>query len=210
MPDIANTDLVSLDGFKPLKLDPRTEIPRKVHYACGLNVFRGWLNLDFFDDALIWNFGHLGGVPREVATGVYKVDLLSRHPFADNYFDHAFCEDFIEHLHQKDAILFLSEVLRTLKPGGVLRLSTPGLEGVMKAHFHRPGLDAVVANQEAAYTRWGHVHFFTIESLSTIALNLGFRSCHARSFGESPYPVLAGLETRADQSGVNLYAELQN
>lgn len=202
--------LIPLDGFTPLQINESTTLPRKIQYACGLNVFEEWLNVDFFDDALIWNFVHLGGVPRNVAEGVYKLNLLERHPFPDNHFDYAFCEDFVEHIQQKDAILFLSEVYRTLKPGGILRLSTPGLDGVMSLHFNKPDYESILENQESAYTRWGHVHFFTHESLKTMASFLGYREYQSRSYGKSCHKELESLETRAEQSEykINLYAEL--
>ncbi|WP_341675999.1 class I SAM-dependent methyltransferase [Niveibacterium sp. SC-1] len=210
MSNYNSSDLVPLDGFQPRQLSELESIPKRIQYACGLNAIDGWLNVDLFDDALIWNFGHIGGVPKEVANNVYKINLLEPHPFPDNHFDYAYSEDFIEHIHQKDAIFFLTEVLRTLKPGGILRLATPGLHGVMAFHFNSPDLKSVVENQDAAYTRWGHVHFFSHESLRTMALFLGFRKYRKRSYGKSWCKALKNLETRAEQSTykINIYAEL--
>ncbi|RQQ06754.1 methyltransferase domain-containing protein [Burkholderia stagnalis] len=210
MSDLADLDLIPFTGFRPLEWDHASYPPSKIQYACGLNPINGWLNVDFFDDALIWNFNHIGGVPRKVAEGVYKINLLERHPFQDNSFEYAFCEDFIEHIDQKSAILFLSEVLRTLKPGGVLRLTSPGLLGVMDRHFYKANFDAVIENHRSAYTQWGHLHFFTHDSLKTVATGLGFRKYRARSFRKSWHRQLRGLETRAEQAEnkINIYAEL--
>lgn len=205
-----SSELVSLDGFVPRQIVESSELPRRIQYACGLNVFDSWLNVDFFDDALIWNFQHIGGVPKSVAEGVFKLNLLERHPFPDNHFDYAYCEDFIEHVEQKDAILFLSEVLRTLKPGGVLRLATPGLQGVMSFHFNKPDFEGILENQESAYTRWGHVHFFSHDSLKTVASYVGFRKYRRKAFGKSWHRELRNLETRFEQNNykINIYAEL--
>jgi hypothetical protein len=204
------TVLIPLDGFTPLRIEENFDLPRKIQYACGLNPLEGWLNVDFFDDALIWNFTHLGGVPENVAESVYKLNLLEQHPFPDNHFEFAFCEDFVEHIQQRDAILFLFEAYRTLQPGGVLRLSTPGLEGVMSNHFNMPSYESILENHDSAYTRWGHVHFFTHESLKTMASFLGFREYRITSYGKSIHKELENLETRAEQSEykINLYAEL--
>jgi SAM-dependent methyltransferase len=204
------SELIPLDGFQPRQISEIGTLPKKIQYACGLNAFDEWLNVDFFDDALIWNFGHIGGVPKNVAFGAYKINLLEPHPFPDNHFDYAFCEDFIEHIDQKDAIYFLAEVLRTLKPGGVLRITTPGLHGVMAAHFNNPDLNSVIENQDAAYTRWGHVHFFSHESLKTMALYLGFSKYHECEYGKSWHEALKNLETRAEQANykINIYAEI--
>lgn len=200
---------VPLSEFQPRILERLDDIPTKIQYACGLNAFDGWLNVDGFDHALLWHFSQTG-VPSHIAENVYKIDLLQRHPFPDNNFDFAFCEDFIEHIDQQSAILFLSEVLRTLKQGGVLRLTSPSLEGVMDRHFKSANFDMVVENHESAYTRWGHLHFFSHASLETMALGLGFRECRRRVFHKSGHQELRGLETRVEQADykINLYAEL--
>lgn len=44
-------------------------------------------------------------------------------PFKQNYFDFVTCWDVIEHI--KEDSLFLREIFRVLKPGGLLLLSTP-------------------------------------------------------------------------------------
>lgn len=200
---------VPLSEFRPRTLERVGKIPNKIQYACGLNVLDGWLNVDGFDHALLWHFSQ-SGVPARIVENVYKMDLIERHPFADESFDYAFCEDFIEHIDQKNAILFLSEVLRTLRPGGVVRLSSPSLEGVMNFHFRSARFDAVIENHESAYTRWGHLHFFSHASLETVALGLGFSEYRPCVFQESRHPALQGLETRAEQAEykINLYAEL--
>lgn len=207
---VADLNLIPVGSFQPMEWDPSKGLPNKIQYACGLNPFAGWLNVDFFDDALIWNFNHIGGVPRNVAEGVYRLNLLERHPFPDNAFDYAFCEDFIEHVDQKSAILFLSEVLRTLRPGGTLRLTSPGLAQVMQHHFRLASFDQVIENQKAAYTQWGHLHFFTHDSLKTVALGLGFRKYKAREYHKSWHRQLRKLETRAEQAvyKINIYAGL--
>jgi SAM-dependent methyltransferase len=203
-------DLIPLDQFTPRIWSDSGQIPECVHYACGLNLIDGWLNVDYFDDALIWNFGAMGGVPRKLAEEVYKLDLLQPHPFPDDWFAYGYCEDFIEHLSQKDAILFLSEALRTLRPGGVLRIATPGLPGVMNHHFRNARYDAVVANHDSAYTRWGHVHFFSHDSLRTVAFGLGFTGYTECRYAQSGHAELRDRETRAEQAAceINIYAEL--
>ncbi|NNE39034.1 MAG: methyltransferase domain-containing protein [Gammaproteobacteria bacterium] len=97
----------------------------KAHFGCGVRLLGDdWINIDLAKTS-----------PDPEKLYLYA-DLTSRHPFADNYFDYAFAEDFLEHLDQVESIIFLSESFRTLKPGGVLRLSSPGLNGVFKSHYH--------------------------------------------------------------------------
>jgi len=103
---------------------------------------------------------------------------------------------------------FLGEVARTLAPGGVLRLSTPGLRGVLNTHYRGSTFEAAVKAGHEAFTTWGHHHFFCEESLELIAMHLGFRSIEFVEFGRSAHAELRGLETRPDQQGLNLYAEI--
>src|SRR4051812_3763507 len=103
---------------------------RKAQYGSGSNPLGdGWLNVD-----------------RELTspdgTKLYmSADLTSKHPFPADWFSFAFAEDFLEHLRQEQSLIFLAEVLRCLRPGGVLRLSFPGLRGVLKKHYRTGGYE---------------------------------------------------------------------
>lgn len=45
----------------------------------------------------------------------------------DNTYDGTYSEHFIEHLHKQDGVNFLKEMLRVLKPGGVIRIVWPSM-----------------------------------------------------------------------------------
>lgn len=53
---------------------------------------------------------------------------MSKLPFGANSFDAIFCEEAIEHIPLAKGENLLGECLRILKPGGVLRISTPNLD----------------------------------------------------------------------------------
>jgi hypothetical protein len=125
----------------------------------------------------------------------------------DNVFRLAFSEDFIEHLDQVDSVTFLAEVHRTLKAGGVLRISSPSLEGVMQKHYARTDFAALMEAKREAYDMWGHKQFYSRESLRTVARQIGFDISFSE-FGVSVHPELSGLDTRINQSELNLFAEL--
>lgn len=178
-------------------------LPGKIHYACGRNVLSGWLNVDGFDVTY-----PLGTVDQELATGIYQADLTREHPFPEGHFRFGYAEDFLEHLSQAESLVFLSECYRTLRPGGVLRLSFPGLRGVLDFCFKTTVHQEVLQGVHDAYTVWSHEHFYCEETIELVARHLGFSEVAHRAYGESPHPELAGLETRPNQTFFNLFVEL--
>jgi predicted SAM-dependent methyltransferase len=174
----------------------------KAHYGSGSppsgRVFGdGWVNID------------LGGAAFADPTTAYvPVDLASKHPFPSGYFRFSFAEDFLEHLDQSQSMIFLSEAFRTLRQRGVLRLSFPGLRGVLRRHYRSSDYEGASVGQEEAYTMWGHKHFYCEESLLIVARHLGFSNVEYVEYGKSKYKDLADLDSRLDQRDLNIYAEL--
>lgn len=163
-----------------------------IHYASGTKYLDGWLNVDT----------HKNG-----PSNYLRVNLTERHPFPDNSFRLGFCEDFLEHIDQADSLMFLVEVHRTLKPGGVLRLSFPSFESTLTEHYGRIDYGSFAAGKQSAYVHHRHRHFYSRNSLETLANHLGFRIEFA-AFRESKHPELQGLETRPLQAESNIHAEL--
>ena len=173
-------------------VESEPEISR-VHYGCGVTILDGWLNIDLYD----W-----------VRPGYKKVNLLNKHPFLDNSISFGFCEDTLEHFNQAESIFFLSEIYRTLIPGGVFRLSFPGLEGVLLRHYS-PALEERINEGEfEAYHFWDHLHFYSKAELSLVATHIGYKDVNFVEFGQSKYPDLCNLDARIDQKDLNIYVEL--
>jgi len=98
----------------------------------------------------------------------YQVDVGDNAlPFDDNTFDGVHCGDVIEHVFDTDA--FINEVLRVLKPGGVMIVTTPNLAfwfnrlallfGFQPFHMH-------MTSQEG-----GHIRVFTHRRLRKLLTN---------------------------------------
>lgn len=167
----------------------------KIHFACGSNLFdKEWINVDFYQNDLIDNY--------------FDIDLTKRHPFTSNSIEIAYCEDFIEHLNQADSIFFLSEVYRILKKKGTIRLSFPGLEGVLKTHFEPCDYNNTIKGIFDAYTKWGHLHFYSKEELSLLGKHIGFTEINFYEFKKSNICALAGIDRREEQKHLNTYVEL--
>ena len=117
----------------------------KAHYGCGSSLFEnGWINIDF-------NPSRFGSTKTYIRT-----DLISKHPLPSNHFCFSFAEDFLEHLTQDESLLFLSEAFRCLKAGGVLRLSFPGLRGVLHKHYLQSDYEGASVGREEAFRHNGY------------------------------------------------------
>jgi len=166
---------------------------KKVHYGSGGRVLgNGWLNLD---------------LAALSAPNFLQADLTEPHPFPDGSFRYGFAEDFLEHLDQEQSLRFLIETHRTLQPGGVLRLSFPDLEGVLRNHYTPPTMKSARAATNEAYENWGHKHFYAMDELRIVARHLGFSEVNLVEHGCSIHTELRGLDQR-DQIGLNAYVEL--
>lgn len=166
----------------------------KIHYGCGDTILNDWLNIDIAD--------------RRNSTNYLRVDLLEKHPFHDESFSFGFAEDLLEHFGQADSLIFLSEAYRTLRKGGVLRLSFPELEGILKKHYSAQSPLFHYQGKVEAYLLWDHIHFYSVEELTMVAKHIGFREVNSVEYGKSEYKELAGLDNRLDQMGLNTYLEL--
>jgi SAM-dependent methyltransferase len=163
----------------------------KIHYACGHSYLDAeWLNVDI--------------LPKGPANYMY-VNLVDRHPFPDDSFRYALCEDFIEHVGQADALIFLCEVHRTLRQGGVLRLSSPLLELVLTRHYPRIDYATFALARRQAFVEYGHLHFFARSNIEAVANHIGY-DLKFVNVGESRHPELRGIDVRNDV--INFHAEL--
>ena len=162
----------------------------RIHYGCGNVFLPGWLNVDVVPNG---------------PENYMQVNLTNQHPFPDNWFDFGFAEDFLEHIDQADSLLFLAECHRTLKPGGVLRLSFPGFEGVLKEGFRNTDFKSVLAGKQSEYIQHWHRHFYCEDSLRLVSEHFGF-DIEFFDFRESRYRELDNVETR--DTDVNIRAEL--
>lgn len=165
----------------------------KINYGCGANIIEGWLNVD---------------LSQTKAENYRQVNLLEKHPFKDESISFGFSEDMLEHLSQAESIFFLSEIFRTFKKGGIMRLSFPGLEGVLVKHYSPISELRVREGELEAYSFWDHVHFYSRSELVTVCKHIGFGEVNFVEYGKSEYFELSNRDTRSEQIGLNTYVEL--
>jgi predicted SAM-dependent methyltransferase len=171
----------------------------KLHIGCGPMVMEGWLNTD---------------LEPLYERGVIYLDVTERLPFPDNSFDYIYSEHLIEHIPLDAALRHLRDCHRILKPGGVVRLSTPDLKflldyfrganlsDVQQAYLTRvidesyPGLSlrspTLLLNQ---FVRdWGHQFIYDRQLLQRVLELAGFAGIVHCGVKQSAHPALAHLE----------------
>ena len=164
----------------------------RLHLACGGNLLVGWANVDI-----------------DGASEVIKLDLTRSLPVASDSIDFVFCEHFIEHISAGDAQKLLREIQRCLRPGGVMRLSTPDL-AVLVDHYRDQRLDTW---RDVGWTpetpcrllnegmhSWGHQFVYDQRELETLFGSVGFSSIRRVRWRQSDHRELSGLECRPDHS----------
>jgi predicted SAM-dependent methyltransferase len=86
-----------------------------LNLGCGAKYHPEWINVNFYKSG----------------PDVIVHDLTHTFPFEDNAFDMVYHSHVLEHFTKRNAYNFLVECKRVLKPGGILRVVIPDLEGII-------------------------------------------------------------------------------
>lgn len=170
----------------------------KLNIGCGTDYKEGWINVDNNSDENIED-GKLD----------LDWDLRNPLPFADNSIDYVFNEHFFEHLSVEEAQPVMQDLMRVLKPGGVMRIAMPDLEWVVDNYINQPvETDPVIKkyNLEGVKTKaewinmsfrwWGHKWLYDWEELQRRLSESGFDNVKRCKLRESEHEALCGLEIR--------------
>jgi predicted SAM-dependent methyltransferase len=154
----------------------------RLHVGCGDSALPGWINVDIKE---------LPGVD-------LVADVRQGVPFSGLH--RIFAEHFIEHLEIFEAVAFLVNCQRALRPGGLLRLTTPNLDWVMQSHYAygrwlSPD-DAIrdCLQTNLAFHGWGHKFLYNFSMLKQLLALAGFEDVVQANYGESSHPDLRNLE----------------
>ncbi|HEY4197892.1 MAG TPA: methyltransferase domain-containing protein, partial [Mucilaginibacter sp.] len=148
-------------------------------------------------------------------------DVTKPFPIPDNSFDFIFTEHHIEHVAYKNAVFMLKESHRILKPGGVIRITTPDLKnsisdylnndaskkgidrpnefllsGFYKAVNYMPVDDYVNAHGiNDMFYNYEHQFIYDFESLKRVLQNAGFVNIIDSSQKDSIYKDFENIDT---------------
>jgi len=160
----------------------------RLHLGCGDNVLSGWANLDL-----------LGGAD------VVSVDLTRPLPVASGVVDFVFTEHFIEHITRNKGAALMAECHRVLRPGGVLRISTPSLRKLVAEYTSGrieewgdvdwlPRTPCQMINE--GVRDWGHQFVYDHDEMHLLLADAGFHDVVDRDWRSSGHAALQGLECR--------------
>lgn len=159
----------------------------KLNLGCGPHAMHGWVNIDL-----------------EARPGVRGVDLRDPVFFNNEIAEIIFTEHFIEHLTQQEGQQFLKGCAKSLKPGGIIRVSCPDLDYLVDCYkvgrlkewspTWEPKSKCEMMNQ--GMREWGHQYLYNYEELSRALFAAGFASVHRVKWHESECPELCNLEVR--------------
>lgn len=151
----------------------------------------------------------VGCGPKNILTDWWNVDIRSfpgidlamdvTQPWNLNGLEYVYGEHFLEHINLEGAMAFLNEAWKSLKVGGVIRLSTPSLEWVLSTHFD---LSETSKNKKIsstfamnrAFHGWGHQFIYSQEFLTDLLENIGYEDVKYCDYGKSEHPELNELE----------------
>jgi len=201
---------------------------RGINCGCGRGLERGWLNTDLVRiqerDGRESELERISRVDGELY--FLRHDATEPYPIEAESFDWAYSEHFVEHVSPGDAIGWLTEVHRLLRPGGLVRITTPNLAIFLRAYVNRDDPFYELNRAELARTRrfqdrekvpdrrgwmvndifygWQHRWIYDYEELRHALASAGFdpASVVERSVrvGEVPEVAALDLPGRATQS----------
>lgn len=172
----------------------------KLNIGCGTDYKKGWINIDNNSD-----------------NNIEKLDLNwdMRYPlpFPENSVDYIFNEHFIEHLTVEEGQKAIKDLMRVLKPGGVMRIATPDLEVTVNKYMNIPlSKDPTIKKYHLEYVKtraerinigfrwWGHKWIYDWEELERRVKQAGYHKIVRCKLSKSKHKQLNNLEIRSEST----------
>jgi predicted SAM-dependent methyltransferase len=173
---------------------------RRLQLGTGKNPYEGWLNTDVVD--------YTGR-----GEDVVYMDALKPFPLPDASFDSVFSEHMLEHASYAQGQHVLRECHRILRPGGRIRIATPGVDNLIRLYandlsdlqerYIRWSIDTFAREADAylpgfvlnnMFFNFAHRFVYDRETLRHALEAAGYADVEERAIGESADPELRGRE----------------
>lgn len=176
------------------------EGPIMLNIGCGTDYKDGWINVDNNSDHNIEKLD-------------LNWDMRKPLPFPDKSVDYIFNEHFFEHLTVEEMKPVVRDLMRVLKPGGVLRIAMPDLEYSIKMYQDKDwrknpflkkfGLEFVETRAEMLnmhFRWWGHKWLYDWEELERRLQEAGCKKSQIEraKISKSKHKELRDLEIRGE------------
>jgi SAM-dependent methyltransferase len=193
--------------------------PVKVNLGSGMVVAHGWINLDASLKALLkgWPAFALRAIYPLLAHSDLKCeefvtllrnerfvhhDLRCGLPFPDASVDFLYISHALHHLYRAEAAKLLGEVIRTLKPGGTIRIVVPDLEYIMSLYQQGERERALSyffyeSPRSELFSRRYQYDFLLLRDLLE---SMGFRDVRRCSYQKGRTPDLGCLDRMPEES----------
>lgn len=188
--------------------------PRKLHLGCFDCPASSWINTDITPHIWVARipgfatlFFHLGLIGAErykqhrqrVFRNIRYMNVAKRFPYPANSFDAIFSSHMLEHLHPQQAQSCLSEILRTLRPGGVCRIVVPDLDLLVRNYDpERPDVFLEKLYEPSRRRKNSHHWLYNGNSLITLLYQVGFREAYRCNYREGSCPDVEILDNRPE------------
>jgi predicted SAM-dependent methyltransferase len=140
-----------------------------------------------------------------------KMDATTVFPFEPETFDYVYSEHMIEHVPINGGRNMMHECYRVLKPGGVVRIVTPGMDFLIRMVLGDPAMMDYAAWSHGTFCRdqphrtsvvfnnfvraWGHQFIYDRTTLEFVLTEAGFRDIVFPKISESVHTELCDLES---------------
>lgn len=204
----------------------------RINVGCGMTLTEGWINLDNSPSVRLSNLPlwviRFSRWIRLIDVNHYNyIEFAKQHrvlwanagrlPFHEGLVETVYTSHMLEHLDRTQAQAFLKEVLRVLKPGGVIRISVPDLKIIVDQYLQDLDADLMIESmgtcinnpqsmkEKFKYVLTGSRHhswMYDRKSLIKLLIQSGFAHVQAMSPGETTIPDAGKLDLyeRADAS----------